>query len=144
MFAENLSFPSSSSHTIIMSAKTLDLFKGLLKFDRYSLARAITLIESNRRDHYEQSQNLLQLCLEHRQKQLQQLRNSSSRLPTGSFRIGFSGAPGVGKSTFIEGFGTYLVRELGQRVAVLAVDPSSSRSGVGYLLFNLSLVSSHS
>jgi LAO/AO transport system kinase len=81
--------------------------------DRRALARAITLIESTRRDDQAQAQALL-----------------AALLPRtgGSVRIGISGAPGVGKSTFIEAFGHHLI-EAGHRAAVLAVDPSSKRGG---------------
>jgi len=71
------------------------------------------LVESTRADHQEQAQRLLELLLPH----------------TGTAaRVGISGVPGAGKSTFIEAFGLYLLG-LGKRVAVLAVDPSSARSG---------------
>jgi LAO/AO transport system kinase len=81
--------------------------------DRRALARAITLIESTRRDDQDQAQALL-----------------AALLPRtgGSVRIGISGAPGVGKSTFIEAFGHHVI-EAGHRAAVLAVDPSSKRGG---------------
>lgn len=81
--------------------------------NRRALARAITLVESTREDHRVQAQELLDRILP----------------KTGrSARIGISGAPGVGKSTFTEAFGLYLTG-IGKRVAVLAVDPSSKRSG---------------
>jgi LAO/AO transport system kinase len=90
-----------------------DLAAHLTAGDRRSLARAITLIESTRPDHRQQAESLL-----------------SAILPsTGhALRLGISGVPGVGKSTFIEAFGLHLM-EAGHRVAVLAVDPSSPRSG---------------
>ncbi len=80
--------------------------------DRRALARAITLVESGRADHREQAGALLEA------------------LGTGreALRIGLAGTPGVGKSTFIEAFGKMLTG-MGKRVAVLAVDPSSARSG---------------
>ncbi|MDT8856936.1 methylmalonyl Co-A mutase-associated GTPase MeaB [Paracoccaceae bacterium Fryx2] len=81
--------------------------------DRRALARAITLVESGRADHRVQARALL--------AQVQQ----SGRQ---ALRIGLSGTPGVGKSTFIESFGLLLTAQ-GLRVAVLAVDPSSARSG---------------
>src|SRR4029450_539795 len=81
--------------------------------DRRALAKAITLVESTRADHQEQAQRLLELLLPDTGK---------------ASRIGISGVPGAGKSTFIEAFGLYLIGQ-GQRVAVLAVDPSSTRSG---------------
>lgn len=85
---------------------------GLLAGDRVQLARAITLVESTREDHRRQARELL------------------DRLPTvrHSWRIGISGPPGAGKSTFLDVFGLQLL-QAGHRVAVLAVDPSSSLSG---------------
>ena len=81
--------------------------------ERRALAKAITLVESTRADHQEAAQRLLE-----------QLLPATGR----AARVGISGVPGVGKSTFIEAFGLYLIG-LGKRVAVLAVDPSSARSG---------------
>lgn len=80
--------------------------------DRRALARAITLVESTRDDHRAEAIALLEGLPHH----------------GSAFRIGITGTPGVGKSTFIEAFGLHLVG-LGLRVAVLAVDPSSSRTG---------------
>jgi len=80
---------------------------------RRALAKAITLVESTRDDHRAHADALLDTLLPHAGR---------------SFRLGISGVPGVGKSTFIEALGLYLV-ERGHRVAVLAVDPSSSISG---------------
>lgn len=82
--------------------------------DRRALARAITLVESSRADHREQAVDLIE--------------ELSRKSDAQAIRIGLSGTPGVGKSTFIESFGT-LLTEKGLRVAVLAVDPSSARSG---------------
>lgn len=90
-----------------------ELFSGVLSGERKSLARAITLIESNAEHHFKQAQELLQLLLPHSGKAL---------------RIGITGVPGAGKSTFIEAFGSFLCI-LGMKVAVLAVDPSSKISG---------------
>ena len=81
--------------------------------DRRALARAITLAESARADHRRQAEALLETLAGHGREAL---------------RIGLSGTPGVGKSTFIEAFGSLLTGR-GLRVAVLAVDPSSARSG---------------
>ena len=81
--------------------------------DRRALARGITLVESMRPDHREQADALLEQLLPHAGK---------------SIRIGITGVPGVGKSTFIEAFGLHVVGQ-GHRVAVLAVDPTSRRSG---------------
>ncbi len=81
------------------------------------MAKAITLLESTRTDHRASADELLTAMLPH----------------TGqSFRLGISGVPGVGKSTFIEALGLYLIQQ-GHRVAVLAVDPSSSVSGSSVL-----------
>jgi len=90
-----------------------ELVAGVLAGDRASVARAITLVESKRADHREQAQALLAELLPRTGK---------------SIRIGISGVPGVGKSTFIDQFGINLTAQ-GHRVAVLAVDPSSSRTG---------------
>jgi LAO/AO transport system kinase len=81
--------------------------------DRRALARAITLVESRREDHRLSAEKLLDLLLPRAGK---------------SIRLGISGPPGVGKSTFIEAFGQYLI-DSGHKVAVLAIDPSSKISG---------------
>ena len=81
--------------------------------DRRALARGITLVESRREDHRLSAEKLLDLLLPKTGK---------------SIRLGISGPPGVGKSTFIEAFGQYLI-ESGHKVAVLAIDPSSKISG---------------
>ena len=91
-----------------------ELARRIMAQDRRALARAITLVESSRADHRAQTTELIEV-----------LRAASDRQ---ALRIGLSGTPGVGKSTFIESFGLMLLRE-GLRVAVLAVDPSSARSG---------------
>jgi len=89
------------------------LYEGVLKGDRSLLARAITLVESNAEHHFQKAQQLLKKLLPKTGK---------------SIRIGITGVPGAGKSTFIEAFGMYLCNQ-GYRVAVLAIDPSSSISG---------------
>jgi len=89
-----------------------DLAQRIVSGERRALARGITLVESARDDHRTQATALLAALPRDRQ----------------ALRIGLSGTPGVGKSTFIESFGMMLVG-LGLRVAVLAVDPSSARSG---------------
>ena len=81
--------------------------------DRASVARAITLVESTRPDHRRQAQELLARLLPH---------------AGGAHRVGITGVPGAGKSTFIDELGTLLTGR-GHRVAVLAVDPSSTRHG---------------
>ena len=90
-----------------------DLSDRILSGDRRALARAITLIESARPEHREAAAQLLERV------------NGAGRE---AIRIGLSGTPGVGKSTFIESFGLMLT-EQGLKVAVLAVDPSWARSG---------------
>ena len=92
---------------------TAELADRILKGDRRALASAITLVESTRADHRNQTAQLL---------------DALSGAGRQALRIGLSGTPGVGKSTFIESFGMMLTRQ-GLRVAVLAVDPSSTRSG---------------
>ena len=90
-----------------------ELAERVLAGERRALSRAITLIESQRADHRARATELMEhLRLSDRQ----------------ALRIGLSGTPGVGKSTFIESFGLMLTGQ-GKRVAVLAVDPSSARSG---------------
>ena len=89
------------------------LSAAVLDGDRRALARAITLVESTRPDHQQESAALLKALMPH----------------TGNaMRVGISGAPGVGKSTFIEALGNYLI-DKGHKVAVLTVDPSSAISG---------------
>jgi len=90
-----------------------DYVGGVLAGDRARLARAITLIESDSPMHEPQAQEVLRRLLPHTGK---------------ARRVGITGVPGVGKSTFIEAFGMYLVGS-GHRLAVLAIDPTSTRSG---------------
>ncbi|MCR9150246.1 MAG: methylmalonyl Co-A mutase-associated GTPase MeaB [Rhodobacteraceae bacterium] len=90
-----------------------DMAQRILAGDRRALARAITLVESGRADHRAEARVLLE-----------RLAGAGRQ----ALRIGLSGTPGVGKSTFIEAFGMMLIAR-GLRVAVLAVDPSSARSG---------------
>jgi LAO/AO transport system kinase len=89
------------------------LADGVLAGDRASVARAITLVESRRADHRERAQELLAVLLPD---------------AGNAERVGISGVPGVGKSTFIDQLGVNLIAD-GHRVAVLAVDPSSGRTG---------------
>src|SRR6478735_11268761 len=92
----------------------LDAYEaGVLAADRTTLGRAITLVESTRRDHQDEAQELL-----------------TRLLPKagGAHRIGVTGVPGAGKSTFVDALGAELTAS-GNRVAVLAVDPSSTRTG---------------
>ena len=80
--------------------------------NRIALAQAITLVESNKLEHQKLAQELIQLCLPHSGQ---------------SMRIGITGIPGVGKSTFIEVFGDFLIKQ-GKKIAVLAIDPSSEQN----------------
>ncbi|QED37803.1 methylmalonyl Co-A mutase-associated GTPase MeaB [Antarcticibacterium arcticum] len=89
-----------------------ELIHRLLKGDKTALGRAITLVESQQPDHLAKAEKVVEACLPHAHQ---------------SVRIGITGVPGVGKSTFIEAFGSYLVGK-GKKVAVLAVDPSSTVS----------------
>ncbi|MDA8019385.1 MAG: methylmalonyl Co-A mutase-associated GTPase MeaB [Thermoanaerobaculia bacterium] len=103
--------PSSSSAS--RSVDVGELVDGLRSGDRATLGRAITLVESSRADHREVAQQLL-----------------AEVLPEtgGAIRVGITGVPGVGKSTFLDALGTMLLAR-GSRLAVLAVDPSSAVSG---------------
>ena len=89
-----------------------DLISGILKGDKTALSRAITLVESTNPEHLAKANEVIKGCLPHANH---------------SVRVGITGVPGVGKSTFIEAFGKYLT-SIGKKVAVLAVDPSSSIS----------------
>jgi LAO/AO transport system kinase len=89
-----------------------DYLKGILSGNRMVLSKAITLIESSLPTHQILAQEIIEKCLPHSGK---------------SFRLGITGVPGVGKSTFIEAFGIYLIGR-GKKIAVLAIDPSSQRS----------------
>lgn len=108
-FVKNTKFKKKSGHEL----KNDELAAGILEGNRTLLARAITLIESNAEHHFRKAQDLLQRLLPFSGK---------------AIRIGITGVPGAGKSTFIEAFGSYLC-DLGLKVAVLAIDPSSSISG---------------
>ena len=97
----------------LLSAADQLLVDGVLAGERRALAKAITLIESTRMDHQRRAQQVLNALLPRTGK---------------AVRIGISGVPGAGKSTFIEALGVWLI-EQGKKLAVLAVDPSSSLSG---------------
>lgn len=96
-----------------MTQTVADLASAIRNGERAALARAITLVESTRADHREQAQRLL----------LELIPDAGKAM-----HVGITGVPGVGKSTTIEALGMYLI-ERGHRVAVLAVDPSSTRTG---------------
>ena len=90
-----------------------ELLHGIVSGDFIALSRGITLCESKNIKDRKLANELVKACLPH---------------SGNSIRIGITGVPGVGKSTFIESFGLYLIKEQGKKVAVLAVDPSSKRS----------------
>ncbi|HNP33253.1 MAG TPA: methylmalonyl Co-A mutase-associated GTPase MeaB [Flavobacterium sp.] len=110
------SFSASSLEKIVKSRKlqpsSTELINGILAHDKVALSRAITLVESTNVSHLAKANEIINGCLPYANK---------------SFRIGITGVPGVGKSTFIEAFGKHLT-SLGKKVAVLAVDPSSTIS----------------
>lgn len=105
--------PAAPREFIAGTPRTLsaeEYARGIVAGDRVTLARAITVIESNALKHFELGQEIIRLVMPH---------------TGGAIRVGVTGIPGAGKSTFIEALGTSLCAE-GRKVAVLAVDPSSS------------------
>ncbi|MFM9945386.1 MAG: methylmalonyl Co-A mutase-associated GTPase MeaB [Bacteroidia bacterium] len=90
-----------------------EIFNNLINGDRLALAKAITIIESRNPIHQKQTDELIQMAL---------------KLNKTSLRIGITGVPGVGKSTFINSFGSWLVNEKQKKVCVLAIDPSSHKN----------------
>ncbi len=115
---EGVSSPETTSEVAISKIKakrklqhtTQDLVTALLKGNITALSQAITLVESKNQNHTTQANQIIKACLPYANK---------------SVRIGVTGVPGVGKSTFIESFGNFLTQQ-NKKVAVLAVDPSSS------------------
>lgn len=91
-----------------------EYLKGINSCNTGILSRAITLIESTKPEHHKLAEDIIEACLP----------NSGN-----SIRIGITGVPGVGKSTFIEALGTYLIENHNKKVAVLAIDPSSKKTG---------------
>lgn len=106
----------ASIQTVVQKRKrqpsSEELILGILNHDKVALSRGITLIESTNPDHISKANEVINGCLPHANR---------------SIRIGITGVPGVGKSTFIEAFGKHLT-SIGRKVAVLAVDPSSTIS----------------
>src|ERR1700749_4314976 len=98
---------------MMKAASAPQLADDIRRGDRAALARAITLVESRRADHQAQARDLVQALLPHTGK---------------AVRVGITGSPGVGKSTTIDALGMALIAK-GHKVAVLAVDPSSARTG---------------
>lgn len=131
---KSLSHPKSTfyllhrlSHCLSPAAKfknidVINLYERLCSGDRSALAQAITLVESQHPEKRHCAQNLLNLVMKNSREDCDDFDK------TKSFRIGLTGAPGAGKSTFIESFGKFLTNK-GHKVAVLAVDPSSSTTG---------------
>jgi LAO/AO transport system kinase len=105
--------PAKPASRRTQDANAADLATALRAGDRRALARAVTLVESTRADHRAEAERLIEMLLPH----------------TGAAtRLGITGPPGAGKSTFIERFGLDGLRR-GHRLAVLAVDPASKRGG---------------
>jgi LAO/AO transport system kinase len=107
--------PDSPHRSLVRKKKTLtvdDFVNGILAGNRVILSQAVTLIESVKPEHQELAQQIILKCLPHSGK---------------SIRIGITGVPGAGKSTFIEALGKHITRNNG-KLAVLAIDPSSERS----------------
>mgnify|MGYP000164372195 CR=1 FL=1 len=117
---EGIDQPSSLNDNLLQKLKkrkqtsvSIDEYvNGILQGDRVILSKAITLVESNLAEHYETAQKIIERCLPYSGK---------------SIRIGITGVPGVGKSSFIEALGKRLT-ENDKKMAVLAIDPSSERS----------------
>lgn len=117
---EGVSPPETTNRDAVLSIKKKrqtqpsvdELVKDIIKGNMTALSRAITLVESTNTEHLKKANDIIQKCLPY---------------ANNSVRIGITGVPGVGKSTFIEAFGTHLTSN-GKKVAVLAVDPSSSLS----------------
>lgn len=109
-----------------------EYLSGIVGGNRTLLSKAITLIESSLQKDQEMAQQIIDGCLKKNQKSefnqsISKSVNQSICSAPSSIRIGITGVPGVGKSTFIEALGTYLTRQ-GHKLAVLAIDPSSTRS----------------
>ncbi|WP_027395483.1 methylmalonyl Co-A mutase-associated GTPase MeaB [Aquimarina latercula] len=113
--------PSNTNKNVIDRFKKLqqkevsipNIFEGIVSQNTAALSKGITLVESTQQKHSQKTQQLIEKCLPY---------------ANNSIRIGVTGVPGVGKSTFIEALGNLLIKK-GKRVAVLAVDPSSTISG---------------
>jgi len=105
-----------------------EFVEGIRSGNRTILSQAITLVESSLHSHQEKAQEIIAACLQ-KGSEISSIQHpvSSIQHPVSSIRIGITGVPGVGKSTFIEAIGRYLTAQ-GHKLAVLAIDPSSSRS----------------
>ena len=117
---EGINQPSSLNDDLLKKLKKRkqapvninEYVQGILEGDRVTLSKAITLVESDRAEHYDTAQKIIEQCLPYSGK---------------SIRTGITGVPGVGKSSFIEALGKRLT-ENGKKMAVLAIDPTSERS----------------
>ena len=133
----------SGLNNVPMTEKTTQLADGILSQNRRALSRAITLVESRKPEHNKQAELLIDYVLEKRRaaaaasvKNDKENNNNNNddnikanqKRMLDTFRLGIAGPPGAGKSTFIEALGLILI-ERGHRVAVVAVDPSSNRTG---------------
>ncbi|HLU50788.1 MAG TPA: methylmalonyl Co-A mutase-associated GTPase MeaB [Flavobacteriaceae bacterium] len=111
-----VSLNKKSAEVVIQKRKQLpaveQICEQILQGNKTALSRAITMVESTAPKHQEAAQKIIEFCLPY---------------SNNSVRIGITGVPGAGKSTFIESYGNYLIKQ-GKKVAVLAVDPSSSLS----------------
>lgn len=101
-------------------APLTELLRNVVKGNRSSLARAITLLESR---------SVLASQLDRKLELIRDIHKTHHELNPQSIRIAITGSPGVGKSTFIEAFGMHLIEKQNKKVAVLAVDPSSAIRG---------------
>lgn len=110
---KSLSSGLSAKASAVTKVKAEDFFSGILKGERTLLSKAITLTESSKPEHKKLAAEIIGKCYPY---------------SGNSLRVGITGAPGAGKSTFIEAIGSLLVKK-GKRVAVLAIDPSSRKSG---------------
>jgi LAO/AO transport system kinase len=118
---------SAQQQVFGLQADSLDvLADGVMRGDRALLARAITLVESRKAEHRILADELLERLHASMAEGEATAQGSSQHPP--AFRIGVTGLPGVGKSTFIDQFGTNLTAQ-GHRVAILAIDPTSNRTG---------------
>lgn len=106
--------------------ETFELIKGCLNGSRVSLSRAITLLESERWDHSLQGDYLLDFITSYKRKTIEE--EYGKGFKPAAFRLGITGPPGAGKSTFVEAFGKLLTKK-GYKVSVLCIDPSSILTG---------------
>ncbi|GLD99286.1 hypothetical protein PINS_up008004 [Pythium insidiosum] len=125
--ARLLSDAAADGH-VQMLPSTQRLVEGVIAGNRTALSRAITLAESSLKRDEQQAELMLDTVLKKRRDARHGHARQSSSLGLPSFRLGIAGPPGAGKSTFIESLGQHLTAR-GHKVAVLAIDPSSSRSG---------------